>query len=404
MSEYSIWPYFSGMFFLLLTVASPLFKVADVPPSPSGPRISTIDGLRGFLALGVFFHHTAVYHEYLLNGRWQLPPSQFYSLIGQVGVAIFFMITGYLFWSRLITDRGRPNWLQLYVGRVFRIGPLYIVAIGGAMAAVFARSGFHLNVPVYQFIIELAHWLSLGMLTLTDLNSYPNAILLLSGVTWTLQYEWIFYLSLPLLAMAAGRAKLHLPFAAGGLAVSLIFVEMHSGPAVIAPTSVCVALFLVGMTCGSLAHNGMTAKVTDPLASVFVGMLVCAVFISFNSAYNAAVTLLLGGAFYLITSGCSLFGLLTSRSARRLGNVSFGIYLLQGLVLTVTFSNVWGRDIALKSPIGHWLIVLLCATLLVIVATVAHVVIERTGIELGKRVGKKLVKLAALRGFGASST
>lgn len=397
MSEYSIWPYFAGMAFLLLIVASPLFKAADVPPNPHGPRISTLDGLRGFLALGVFFHHAAIYHEYLLDGRWQLPPSQFYTLIGQVGVAIFFMITGYLFWSRLIADRGRPNWLQLYIGRIFRIGPLYLFAVGAALVIVFARLGLHLNVSALQFLKELVHWLSLGFLSLGDINGYPNAVWLLAGVTWSLRYEWFFYLSLPLLALAAGRSKLHLPFAAGGLAISLVYIAMHRGPAGASLISVCVGLFLVGMTCGSLARRSAAVKMTDPLASVIVGMLICAVFIAFNSAYNVGATLLLGGAFYLIASGCSFFGLLTSRPARRLGDVSYGIYLLQGLVLTVVFLNDRARDIALRSPLGHWSMILLCAILLVIIATATHVVIERTGIDIGKRVGKKVGKLTVLR-------
>jgi hypothetical protein len=36
MSVYSIWPYFIGMAFLLSLVASPLFRGAEVPPSPRG--------------------------------------------------------------------------------------------------------------------------------------------------------------------------------------------------------------------------------------------------------------------------------------------------------------------------------------------------------------------------------
>jgi len=93
------------MAFLLSLVASPLFRGAEVPPSPRGGRISTLDGLRGFLALGVFFHHAAVYHEYLSDGRWQVPPSRFYTLVGQSSVAMFFMITGFLFWSRIIQQK-----------------------------------------------------------------------------------------------------------------------------------------------------------------------------------------------------------------------------------------------------------------------------------------------------------
>ena len=37
------------------------------------------------------------------------------------------MITGYLFWSQMLKAKGRPNFLKLYVGRLFRIVPLYLV-------------------------------------------------------------------------------------------------------------------------------------------------------------------------------------------------------------------------------------------------------------------------------------
>jgi peptidoglycan/LPS O-acetylase OafA/YrhL len=150
------------------------------------------------------------------------------------------------------------------------------------------------------------------------------------------------------------------------------------------------ALFLLGMTCGSLTRNGVIAKLANPLASAIVGVLVCAVFIAFDSSYTAGVAALLGGAFYLIASGCSFFGFLTNQPARRLGNVSYGIYLLQGLILTLVFSIDRARNLVLASPLGYWSMVLLCAVLLVAVATFAHVGIERTGIELGKRLGRAM--------------
>jgi peptidoglycan/LPS O-acetylase OafA/YrhL len=388
MSTYSVWPYFAEMALLLLIAASPLFGAADVPPNPGVSRISTLDGLRGFLALGVFFHHGAIYHRYLSDGAWSLPPSRFYSLIGQVGVAMFFMITGYLFWSRIVAERGRLDWLQLYIGRVFRIGPLYLFAIACAAVIVLTRVGLHLNVSVLQLGAELGRFLSLGLIPMDDINGYPNSEMLLAGVTWTLRYEWYFYLSLPLLALVAGRSKLHLPFAFVMLTISLMYLTTHTKPSVSAPLSVCIALFLIGMTCGSLVRTGMIAKIADPLGSLAVVILICTVFIIFDSSHNVGATLLLGGAFYLIASGCSLFGLLTSRAALRLGNVSYGIYLLQGLVLTIVFSLNWTRDTALLSPLGHWSMLLLCGILLVVVATVVHVAIERTGIDIGKRLGR----------------
>ncbi|WP_419760663.1 acyltransferase family protein [Acidisoma sp.] len=74
--------------------------LADTPPTTTRARVQTIDGLRGFLAIGVFIHHSVIYHQYLLTGRWDVPPSVFYTNIGKAGVTVFFMITGYLFGHR----------------------------------------------------------------------------------------------------------------------------------------------------------------------------------------------------------------------------------------------------------------------------------------------------------------
>ena len=102
MSYYSIWPYFLGTAIFMLFASTPILKAADTPPSSVPSRIHTLDGLRGFLALAVLFHHGAIYHGYLKTGIFALPPSRFYTDLGEAGVAMFFMITGYLFWGQIL--------------------------------------------------------------------------------------------------------------------------------------------------------------------------------------------------------------------------------------------------------------------------------------------------------------
>jgi peptidoglycan/LPS O-acetylase OafA/YrhL len=171
------------MVLLLALACAPFFAIADTPPNPRGNRISNLDGLRGFLAFGVFFHHAAIYHQYLQDGQWILPPSRFYSLIGQAGVALFFMITGYLFWGRMIADRGRPNWIQLYTGSIFRIGQLYLLAIAVTLLIVFQRTGFKVNVPFPSLATELINLSMLCIGSRQDVNSYSRTSLLLAAVT-----------------------------------------------------------------------------------------------------------------------------------------------------------------------------------------------------------------------------
>src|SRR5438094_622932 len=97
----SIWPFFLIMPLLFLLAG----WVARTNPfyrqelAPTGNRYEVLDGLRGFLALSVFLlHANAYYHFYHeRQHQWGESPSVFYSQMGQIGVVLFFMITGFLF-------------------------------------------------------------------------------------------------------------------------------------------------------------------------------------------------------------------------------------------------------------------------------------------------------------------
>ncbi|ADU37637.1 hypothetical protein [Variovorax paradoxus] len=88
MSVFSAWPYIVLIGVVLVALALPVFRAADEPASRD-QRTTTLDGLRGFLALSVFVHHLMVTHGYLDNGVWTFPPTGFPTQLGQVGVGAF---------------------------------------------------------------------------------------------------------------------------------------------------------------------------------------------------------------------------------------------------------------------------------------------------------------------------
>jgi peptidoglycan/LPS O-acetylase OafA/YrhL len=120
---------------------------------------------------------------------WKPPADRVYAMLGPVPVSMFFMITGFLFWSQIIAKRGRPDWLRLYIGRLFRIGPIYLAAVAVMLACTFALTGPHIAVPLAQLAKELAMWLALGFVIGGPVNGHVEASILLAKVTWSLAFD-----------------------------------------------------------------------------------------------------------------------------------------------------------------------------------------------------------------------
>lgn len=389
---YSPWAALACTLLVLLLVSTPPFRAADAPPG-GGPREGALDGLRGLAAFGVFLHHAAITHGYLADGVWRLPPSRFFTMAGQAGVAVFFVITGYLFWGKLVRERGRPRWLALYVGRVFRIGPVYAVAILAMAAIVFVRGGGTLAEPAGAVARELARWMCLGILGGVPVDGDPATGVALAGVTWTLQYEWCFYAALPALALGALRRRWALPSALGFTLAAAAW-RLAGGPTFLGPNDAVYAfLFAGGAVCASLREGGLTPRAPATLLSFGALGAVAAAFALFPSAYGLLPSALLIAGFLLVVSGGDLWGLLASRPARRLGDVSFGVYMMQGPVLFAAFRPEAVRAAAGASPIAHWAAVFAAGCALVALATLLHRWVEQPGIRAGRALAARLAPL-----------
>ncbi len=381
------WPYAVCTALFLLLAAAPVFSVAD--GAPTAHRASALDGLRGFLALGVFFHHAAIYPGFAQTGDWLHPIPRFYTLLGKVGVSYFFMITAYLFWSKAIAEQGRLQRLPLMLGRLFRIAPVYLLSAALALLAVAVESRFTLRVPLGELLGQLARWLSIGLVNPPDTNAVAGSGLLLAGVTWSLFYEWMFYLSLLPLALICRVPGLHRPFTAAGLLISLLVLRLHGGPTT---TGNAVALFFAGATCASFRTAGARhAAAKSALALLLIGAL----FATAHSGLSPAGIILMAASFCLIVTGGDLFGLLTCRPARRLGNVSYPIYLLQGLALAAVYKVPGVTALTLQAGWRFWCVTFACGTLVIGAVTLVHRWVEQPGIALGRRVAKRRTRLDA---------
>jgi len=325
----------------------------------SAGRFEALDGLRGFLALGVLGGHAVYMHGLHTLGLWDAGEGPFYDRAADVGVSLFFAITGFLFWLRVLRDGPRFDARGFFASRLRRLVPMYAVSVAMALAVVLVASGFALHEPAVTLLKQLRPWLSFGFMTTGETDGVRDAHAI-NAVYWTLAYEWMFYLALPLLALFAhGRWSLLLVAAA-------LFFGTQS-PVVFNFVSGALAAVLVHRrTLGGLLGSAWLAPL--PLAAL------AACFVPGLPA--AALAALLSVVFIFVAHGCSFFGLLRSSAAKVLGAISYSLYLTHCIVLFVVVR--WAHQvvpIGALEPLQYWLLVALAAaaTVLLSACTFRHV-------------------------------
>ncbi|MCP1376057.1 acyltransferase family protein [Dyella lutea] len=385
MTNYSIWPSIAliGLCVAMLSVRR-RNGFARSPGLSTDGRLEVLDGLRAFLALGVFFHHMSIRRGAVATGVVALPPSTFYAMIGPGSVCLFFMITGYLFWLRIIDSTQGIAWRRIYVNRFFRIVPLYLVAVFGYFIVVLLRARFQTSQPATQTASQIAQWLSFGILSRADPFLGDRNSLSAIGATWSLHYEWLFYFSLPMLWVASKIAK-HLSVVLSAIALLSILWRLIGQP-----ECYFIAHFLAGMLACSLIKVAPKIRGDGPARSALAICLLLGAGLAGPQTYDWTVAVLLGAFFMLVASGTSLFGLLSTRGAQRLGKASYSIYLLHGLVLTVVLSPRVLGNFAVQSPYAFWITGAICTMLLIPLSMVSYTFVEEPGIRLGKRICRLL--------------
>ena len=342
-------------------------------------RYSSIDGLRGYLALMVFLHHSCTWYFYVHTGTWKVPPSNIYTNFGEGGVAIFFMVTGFLFFSKLIrsVDSGL-DWGRLFISRFMRLAPLYIFATCMVFVIVFYMSGGVLRSEPGKLLGGMLRWLCLGVFSVPDLNGIEQSWMMVAGVTWSLRYEWLFYFALPAFAFVLRVAVPVKYLIVGCLGLIFLLASAFRDERIY-----CLTLFACGAVSALLVHLKFLKKISNSWpASCLVALLFAVAFLGFESTYRIVPIVLLAVAFLLVASGNSLFGLFDAPVSKALGELSYGIYLLHGLVLFVGLKLLIGIDVLRGfSVIEFWLTVVVLVPVVVIFGIFVFKYIEKPGMN-----------------------
>ena len=305
---------------------------AERPPSGRPARSGSFDvhlhGLRGVAsALVVVFHICAgaVTGNFVPEAAWLRPLIEL-GLLGEFGVDLFFMISGYLITASVIRHRTAVGFLT---DRAVRLYPAFLPAL----LAIFIL-GPLANYDYFRGV-DAWRWVQLLLANLAFLPGvFPMRPALL--VAWSLSFEAVFYLA------AAGSTALMRRQRQIGLVVTTVATVAF----VIAfPRA---AFFLVGVAayfCREAAAPLLrrTSFALPLVGALFFTMLLFAIG-AFSPLPDLAVPVRLAcGVVALVAGGWLFFAILDGRSAwlaplrarpvQFLGSISYSLYLWHSLVM-----------------------------------------------------------------------
>jgi peptidoglycan/LPS O-acetylase OafA/YrhL len=284
------------------------------------------------------------------------------TMVGWVGVNLFFVLSGFLITGILLDTKARKDFYKrFYTRRALRILPLYYAVL--VLLFVLVRAGF---------VARHASWPLLGLSAIYLSNVSPFfGVPMQYGVLWSLSVEEHFYLIWPIAIRELSRQKV--------IACAAIVV------------AVCVALrilyYLIGWNINGyiwLSADGLAmgsglaalARTTEPRKAVRRCSLM---------AFTCSGTLLLCGArfgifsaghflgltvretaidlFFLgILSGALLIGasrfrrFVNIRPFQFLGAISYGVYLVHMLVFEVVAHFTLRYSPRLLASAGHFML------------------------------------------------
>ena len=278
-----------------------------------------LDGLRGLAILWVVIYHS---HP-RLAGTWIYG----FSLWGWAGVLLFFILSGFLITSILLTTRDKPRFFHnFHARRALRIWPVYVLLL----IVVYLNAPWFIG-PSVMDAIKTAPWLAYIFFVQ---NLFHLALPPALQPTWALAIEEQYYFVWAPVVKFLRRPWLLAMVLGGGLILSPALRLGHH--AWLTPTHTLI--HLDGLALGSLMALGMHTLRLGRRTWLWMGLA------AFAAGISAAATIAGGTAFLdsALAVGFSglILALIASTGARNpvnavlgsgpfkfYGRISYGLYM-----------------------------------------------------------------------------
>lgn len=334
-----------------------------------------LSGLRGYVSFFIFLHHALSWHLYIRKDIWDASTSYLYTHLGHYRVFILFMFSGYLFTAKLMDRQLKPfDWQRFYMSRILRITPLYLFMIFLALLITIHESDYQLLEPPFTFLKHTGIWLFFSFFGTPPINGVSQ--IAISGVAWTLPYEWFYYAILPLIALFL-KGNVSWPYLLFSTISAIALYYWHPNWALVS------AFGYGGVVAMILRVSGLPKLLSGKISASIAIILLLIVAFAMPSGGNYVSRTLVCIAFIIVASGNSIFGILNIRLAQSLGEHSYSIYLMHSIVLYIGFKFILGTEYASSlSGAGHWLFIMACTAVLIPLCYLTYRWIEQPSMRL----------------------
>jgi exopolysaccharide production protein ExoZ len=373
-------------------------------------RILPFEGLRGFAALIVFFvHFRALFGDRIETGSFLHWATSIAGAFGHTGVDIFFVLSGYLIYGIVMRDRFR--YFPYLLRRFRRLYPTFLAVfvVYLVLSAVFPEQSKLPGLATEKLIYILAN---LAMLP----GIFPIAPII--APAWSLSYELVFYLVLPVVIVGLGIRRwvwwhrivfflfleaIHTILCAAGMANHVRFIMFAAGIVLwevgknyspagkLNAWGECAAIVFF---CANLAIIGITYAKSGPMTVVLTRV---------PQFYSLSLFVTI---FFLVLHAVFFDGVLSRLLSwdylRWVGNMSYSYYLIHGLALHGVQKVVDSRFIALPHTVFNFVALFgFCVTASLSCAAALYLWVEKP-LSLQPRAAKSAIARGSVGASDAS--
>jgi exopolysaccharide production protein ExoZ len=309
------------------------FNQFELARGGAAQNVLPMEGLRGFAVFLVFLvHYVSVMSPWITAHSGLSRFSDAIHTVGNSGVDLFFVLSGYLIYGSLI--KRQQAFLPFIRKRIARIYPAFCVVFAiYLLLSILSPKDSRIPAVASDAVLYILQ----NFLLLPGLFPIEPII----TVAWSLSYEMFYYLVIPLAVFVFGLRQRSprwrvMFFLAIAVAIT-VYCALNTG-------HVRLIMFIAGILLYEAGNNG---KITVPgkayaLAALIAGLV--STLIPFpGSASFALKTAILAASFFLVCFSCfseadnMLARTFSWTPLRWLGNMSYSYYLLHGLALKIGF-------------------------------------------------------------------